>query len=56
MEDVNNFQQIMSYTWDLFNTEFTIYGFTLSYAKVFCFTLLCILCLRAVCFYLFTVR
>ena len=54
--ETNYFTQIMNSVWVLMSTEFTIYGFTLSYASVFCWSLLVILCLRAVCFYLFTVR
>lgn len=52
----NVYGWIITQAWNLMCTEFTINGFTISYGKVWLFSILCILCLRAVCFYLFTVR
>lgn len=40
-ETVNYLAYVLEATWDFMQTEFTIYGFTLSYAKVFIFTLIC---------------
>lgn len=37
---MNDFQTILSATWNIFNTEFTLYGFTLSYGKIYLFSLL----------------
>ena len=37
---MNDFQNIMLSAWNLINIEFTLYGFTLSYGKVFLFTIL----------------
>ena len=47
---------IIQKAWEMMSIEFTINGFTISYAKVWLFSVLCILVLRAICFYLFTVR
>lgn len=44
----NYFMQIINIAWDIFNTEFTLYGFTLSYGKVFIFGLLAGLAARAI--------
>ena len=53
---MNYFQQILNAAWSLMSIDFTMYGFTFSFADVFCLVLLVTLCLRAICFYLFTVR
>ena len=37
---MNNFQIVMSAAWNLMCTEFTLYGFTLSYGKIYLFSLL----------------
>ena len=55
-DGMNAYGWIILKAWELMSIEFTINGFTISYAKVFLFSLLCTLCLRAICFYLFTVR
>lgn len=44
----NYFMQIIGIAWNIFNTEFTLYGFTLSYGKVFIFALLVGLAARAI--------
>lgn len=48
----NPYGYIIQKAWELMSIEFTINGFTISYAKVFCFSLLCILVLRAIFVYL----
>lgn len=55
-EGVNAYGWIFQKAWEMMSIEFTINGFTTSWAQVYCFSLICILMLRAVCFYLFTVR
>lgn len=55
-EDQNAYGWIIQKAWEMMSIEFTINGFTISYAKVWLFSVLCILVLRAICFYLFTVR
>ena len=55
-EGVNAYGWIISKAWEMMCTEFTINGFTISYGKVYVFALLVTLCLRAICFYIFTVR
>lgn len=50
--ETNNFTTIMQAAWNLMCTEFTIYGLTLSWGSVFCWSLLVVLCLRAICNYL----
>ena len=37
---MNDFQTVMSYAWQLMSIQFTIYGFTISFAQVFLFTIL----------------
>lgn len=37
---MNTFSTIMAAAWQIMNTEFTLYGFTLSYADVYLFSLL----------------
>lgn len=49
----NAYGFIFQKAWELMSIEFTINGFTISYAKVFCFSLLCILVIRAIVVYLF---
>ena len=55
-EGMNAYGWIFEKAWEMMSIEFTINGFTTSWAQVYCFSLICILLLRAVCFYLFTVR
>ena len=55
-EGMNAYGWIFQKAWEMMSIEFTINGFTTSWAQVYCFSLVCILLLRAVCFYLFTVR
>lgn len=55
-EDMNAYGWIFQKAWEMMSIEFTINGFTTSWAQVYCFSLICILMLRAICFYLFTVR
>lgn len=55
-EGVNAYGWIFEKAWEMMSIEFTINGFTTSWAQIYCFSLICILLLRAVCFYLFTVR
>ena len=38
--NMNDFQLILSSTWQLMSTEFTIYGFTISYAEVYLFSII----------------
>lgn len=37
---MNDFQNIMQLAWQIMCTEFTLYGFTISYGGIFVFTLL----------------
>lgn len=55
-QDTNIYGWILTKAWEMMSIEFTINGFTTSFAQVYCFSLICILVLRAICFYLFTVR
>lgn len=48
---MNDYTYIFQKAWEMMSIEFTIYGFTISYAKVFIFSLLCILVLRAICIF-----
>ena len=48
----NQYGYIFQKAWEMMSIEFTINGFTISYAKVFCWSLLTILVLRAILVYL----
>ena len=37
---MNDFANIMSAAWNLMCTEFTLYGFTISYGKMYLFSLI----------------
>lgn len=55
-EGVNAYGWIISKAWEMMCIEFTINGFTISYGQVYVFSLLVILVLRGIFFYLFNVR
>lgn len=46
-EELNYFQIIFRAAWDLMSTEFTIYGFTITFSGIFCFILLSSFAMRA---------
>lgn len=48
----NQYSYIFQKAWEIMCIEFTINGFTISYGKVFVFSLLCILVLKAIFIYL----
>lgn len=37
---MNDYQYILARTWELMNTRFTIYGFTLSYGEAYLFSII----------------
>lgn len=55
-EGQNAYGWIIQKAWEMMCIEFTINGFTISYGKVWLFSILVILCLRGIFFYLFNVR
>lgn len=48
---MNDYAYIFQKAWEMMSIEFNINGFTISYAKVFLFSLLCILVVRAICIF-----
>lgn len=48
----NYFVEVMQRTWAIMSIQFTIYGYTISYADIFVFVLLVTLLLRALFVYL----